>query len=240
MDARDTCLGRSGIGGPSTLPRRGTKNALTGRQESTSHWTTRRFEPIFRESCQSGSTHSYKTKPAGFWLRISIRRLGAFLLTQTMENRHQLGLDSYDRFSPNQDTLPKGGFGNLIAAPLQRKPRNEGKSVFVNTDMEPHPDQWSFLLGVKRFRLAELERLVAEAQKQGDIIGVRISAMDDADSDAESAPADRRLSEPRVVQGVRHSDGNAGRTVCRDSPFVLVSRNASCAPGGGSGCDHAA
>jgi hypothetical protein len=46
------------------------------------------------------------------------RRLGAFLLTQTMENRHQLGLDSYDRFFPNQDTLPKGGFGNLSAAPL--------------------------------------------------------------------------------------------------------------------------
>jgi hypothetical protein len=110
------------------------------------------------------------------------RRLGAFLLTQTMENRHQLGLDSYDRFFPNQDTLHKGGFGNLIAAPLQSKPRNEGKSVFVNTDMEPHPDQWTVLQGVKRLRLSDLETLVAEAQKQGDIIGVRISAMDDADS----------------------------------------------------------
>ena len=36
-----------------------------------------------------------------------------------MERRHQLGLDSYDRFFPSQDTMPKGGFGNLIALPLQ-------------------------------------------------------------------------------------------------------------------------
>jgi len=46
------------------------------------------------------------------------RRLGSLLLTRTMERRHQLGLDSYDRFFPNQDTMPKGGFGNLIALPL--------------------------------------------------------------------------------------------------------------------------
>ncbi len=139
------------------------------------------------------------------------RRLGAFLLTQTMENRHQIGLDSYDRFFPNQDTLPKGGFGNLIAAPLQRKPRNEGRSVFVNGSMEPHPDQWAFLLGVKRFRLSDLERLVAEAQKQGDIIGVRISAMDESDSpDPWTLPPSRKRPDrpidwpfPREVHVVR-------------------------------------
>ena len=139
------------------------------------------------------------------------RRLGAFLLTQTMENHHQIGLDSYDRFFPNQDTLPKGGFGNLIAAPLQRKPRNEGKSVFVNTDLEPHPDQWTFLQGVKRLRPSDLETLVAEAQKQGDIIGVRISAMDDADSpDPWTLPPSRKRPDrpidgpfPREVHVVR-------------------------------------
>ena|ERR1039458_1904000 len=31
----------------------------------------------------------------------------------------KLGLDSYDRFFPNQDTMSKGGLGNLIALPLQ-------------------------------------------------------------------------------------------------------------------------
>ena len=54
---------------------------------------------------------------------ITARKLGCVILTRTMERRHQLGLDSYDRFFPNQDTMPKGGFGNLIALPLQFAPR---------------------------------------------------------------------------------------------------------------------
>ena len=58
------------------------------------------------------------------------RKLGAAILTRTMERRHQLGLDSYDRFFPSQDTMPKGGFGNLIALPLQHLPRSHGNSVF--------------------------------------------------------------------------------------------------------------
>ncbi len=60
------------------------------------------------------------------------RRMGAFILTETMEQRPDIGLDSYDRFFPNQDTLPKGGFGNLIALPLQKGPREQGNSVFVD------------------------------------------------------------------------------------------------------------
>ncbi len=50
------------------------------------------------------------------------RRLGSYVLTETMERRPDLGLDSYDRLFPNQDTLPRGGFGNLIALPLQKRP----------------------------------------------------------------------------------------------------------------------
>ena len=59
----------------------------------------------------------------------SARKLGCYLLTKTMEGRHSIGLDSYDRLFPNQDTMPKGGFGNLIALPLQRNPRAVDKSV---------------------------------------------------------------------------------------------------------------
>ena len=51
-----------------------------------------------------------------------------------MERRHQVGLDSYDRFFPNQDTMPKGGIGNLIALNLQFAPRSEGNSVFIDSD----------------------------------------------------------------------------------------------------------
>src|SRR5437879_6272023 len=68
--------------------------------------------------------------------------MGCTLLTRTMERRHHLSLDSYDRFFPNQDTLPKGGFGNLIALPLQWMPRQNGNSLFVDDDLRPYPDQW--------------------------------------------------------------------------------------------------
>ena len=70
------------------------------------------------------------------------RRLGCALLTRTMERRHQIGLDSYDRFFPNQDTMPKGGFGNLIALPLQKASRDQGNSVFLDERLEPFADQW--------------------------------------------------------------------------------------------------
>jgi len=69
-----------------------------------------------------------------------------------MERRHQIGLDSYDRFFPSQDTMPKGGFGNLIALPLQRVPGEKGNSIFVNREFEPYPDQWMFLLGIERIQ----------------------------------------------------------------------------------------
>ncbi len=55
------------------------------------------------------------------------RKLGSHILTETMERRPDVGLQSYDRFFPNQDTLPKGGFGNLIALPLQKQPRELGQ-----------------------------------------------------------------------------------------------------------------
>ena len=66
------------------------------------------------------------------------RRLGSYVLTETMESRLDIGLDSYDRLFPNQDTLPSGGFGNLIALPLQRAARERGNSVFLDDTFSPH------------------------------------------------------------------------------------------------------
>jgi hypothetical protein len=72
---------------------------------------------------------------------ITARKLGCAILTRTMERRHQLGLDSYDRFFPSQDTMPKGGFGNLIALPLQAVPRKAGNSVFIDSNSRLTLDQ---------------------------------------------------------------------------------------------------
>jgi hypothetical protein len=75
------------------------------------------------------------------------RRFGAHLLTEAMDERPEIGLGSYDRMFPNQDTLPRGGFGNLIALPLQKAARNLGHSTFLDNTLEPFADQWAFLGG---------------------------------------------------------------------------------------------
>ena len=70
--------------------------------------------------------------------------MGNILLTKTME-KASLDLDSYDRLFPNQDTMPKGGFGNLIALPFQGQTQKDGNSLFVDDRFVPYPDQWAFL-----------------------------------------------------------------------------------------------
>lgn len=78
------------------------------------------------------------------------RRLGNTILTEAMERYGQMTFKSYDRFFPNQDRLPEGGLGNLVALPLQGKARKEGNSVFVDENFVAYEDQWNYLFGVKR------------------------------------------------------------------------------------------
>lgn len=87
-----------------------------------------------------------------------VRDVLSFALTLTMERNPSMGLDSYDRIFPCQSRVPHGGFGNLIALPLQGVPRQVGNSVFVNDDLVPHPDQWLFL---SELPLVTKERLIA-------------------------------------------------------------------------------
>lgn len=94
------------------------------------------------------------------------RQLGALLVGHTCDRTRQLSLSSYDRFFPNQDTLPKGGFGNLIALPLQKRPRERGGSVFVDETLAPHPDQWAFLASIRPLSRAELQAVLLRAGKE--------------------------------------------------------------------------
>lgn len=103
------------------------------------------------------------------------RKMGSYLLTETMEHYPDLRFSSYDRFFPNQDNMPAGGFGNLIALPLQRDPRQQGNSVFLDENFEPYPDQWHFLSAVRKMTHQEVETLVIEATKRGRITGLHIS-----------------------------------------------------------------
>ncbi|MGO8750765.1 MAG: TOTE conflict system archaeo-eukaryotic primase domain-containing protein [Thermoguttaceae bacterium] len=127
------------------------------------------------------------------------RRLGSHILTETMELRPDIGLDSYDRFFPNQDTLPQGGFGNLIALPLQKGPRERGNSVFLDEWGFPHPDQWAFLSTVRKIERSTVEEIVRDAERRGRVVGVRIASADEEDADPWTEPPSRRRKEPPLA-----------------------------------------
>ncbi len=156
------------------------------------------------------------------------RKIGCAILTRAMESRHQLGLDSYDRFFPNQDTMPKGGLGNLIALPLQKLPRADGNSVFVDTEFRPYGDQWTFLASVKRMPVSDAEAVVLEAQRNGDLVGVRITSGENEVQDPWTLPPSRRRPDrpipgpfPVQVQIVR---ANLLYIEKKDLPSAMLNR----------------
>jgi len=123
------------------------------------------------------------------------RKLGSHILTETMERRPDIGLDSYDRFFPNQDTLPQGGFGNLIALPLQKQPRKCGNSLFLDSDFAVYADQWAFLSSIRKINLSEVEAIVRDAEGRGRVIGVRLALVDEDDPTPWTAPPSGRRKE---------------------------------------------
>ena len=127
------------------------------------------------------------------------RKLGSALLTWTMEKRYQIGLDSYDRFFPNQDTLPKGGFGNLIALPFQKHSREAGNSLFLDSKLELYSDQWAYLSSITKMSLHQVETLVAKAMRRGEVLGIRMSeAGDEADQDPWTLPPSRKIMDSPI------------------------------------------
>jgi hypothetical protein len=112
---------------------------------------------------------------------VTARKMGCHLITMTMASRHELSLDSYDRLFPSQDTMPRGGFGNLIALPLQYGPRQERNSVFLDDDLTAYPDdeQWSVLASVQRVAAATVEKLASDATSDGTVVGMRIAETSD-------------------------------------------------------------
>ncbi len=107
------------------------------------------------------------------------RRLGTALLTATMERSGRLKLDSYDRMFPNQDSLPKGGFGNLIALPLQGQARRQGNSSFVDQNYIPYEDQWAYLSQITPISPEEVDDLL-RIHSKGDALGPLIPQEEEA------------------------------------------------------------
>ena len=157
------------------------------------------------------------------------RKLASAVLTRTMEQRYAMGLDSYDRLFPSQDTMPKGGFGNLIALPLQHGPRENGNSVFVDDGLRPYDDQWAFLSSIKRLAPDETQALLHKMYPAGDVINIKHSASDyDEASDPWIVPpsgrlAARDITEP-LPQSVSIKLGNLIYIEKRDLPDVFLDR----------------
>ena len=105
-------------------------------------------------------------------LAVKARRLGYAILTEAMSRNGKISFKSYDRFFPNQDTMPEGGLGNLVALPLQGNARKHGNSVFVDENFEPYPDQWEFLLNVGKLSeqlLEDILKKTANIQPLGEL-----------------------------------------------------------------------
>jgi superfamily II DNA or RNA helicase len=114
---------------------------------------------------------------------ISARKLGNTLLTKAMSFRHEIRFSSYDRMFPNQDFMPKGGFGNLIALPLQGGARIKGNSEFVDDNFKSHLDQWAYLASIKKLTLERINKILSKLCKE-----YGLGELGDAETDTEENP----------------------------------------------------
>ena len=151
------------------------------------------------------------------------RKLGSALLSLTCRNTRQLSLASYDRLFPNQDTMPRGGFGNLIALPLQKEPRRLGRSVFADEDFQPCPDQWAYLASVRTMSRKELEDAVLRLCGRGHPLDVAFADEEtgrtttdgpEPDADGTSAPWKRPAPQTAKLSG----------TLPHELPLILASQ----------------
>lgn len=92
------------------------------------------------------------------------RKLGTYLLYEAMDSSKGINFDSLDRMFPSQDFVPKNGYGNLIALPLQGNKAKEGKTVFVDNNFVPYDlkDQINALLSIKKIAEEEIDVLLKE------------------------------------------------------------------------------
>ena len=153
--------------------------------------------PVALEVSRSGNGAHAWIFFAGSVSARDARRLGTAIISHTCARTRQLKLTSYDRLFPNQDTMPKGGFGNLIALPLQKKPRENGCSVFVDAALRPYPDQWTFLASIRRMSPQDIEPAILKAT--GGVHPLDVTFIEEEDLKEpwkRSAPSNKKLCGP--------------------------------------------
>ncbi|MHB8845332.1 MAG: TOTE conflict system archaeo-eukaryotic primase domain-containing protein [Nitrospirota bacterium] len=166
----------------------------------------------FRETCESMNIpvaieRSRSGNGAHAWFffaepmpAATARIVGCYLLTETMSRRHQLSMESYDRLFPSQDTLTKGGFGNLISLPFQHEPRQKSNTVFLDENFTPYADQWEYLASIKKLQPEVIQRIANEAIRLDSVLGVPRDTDEDGDEQAPwSRTPSRRKPKKKVV-----------------------------------------
>lgn len=88
------------------------------------------------------------------------RKLGLKVLETAVNRSGSSKFDSFDRLFPNQDYMPKGGYGNLIALPLQRQSVEKGNSVFVDGAFHMYASQTAVLQSVRRYSRMEIVEVI--------------------------------------------------------------------------------
>jgi superfamily II DNA or RNA helicase len=139
------------------------------------------------------------------------RRLGTLIVARASSFHRGMKLSTYDRFFPNQDMCPKGGFGNLIALPLQQEPRKSGNTLFLDENFEPVSDQWVYLASLPKIDLAELQRLLETSCSQ---------EKDMETTESESLNFDEAALNV-IPQAVRRGDFKGTLKVLRNSQIVI-------------------
>lgn len=135
------------------------------------------------------------------------RKLGNTILTEAMKRNGRITFDSYDRFFPNQDKVPEGGFGNLIALPLQGKARKAGNSVFVDEQFLPFQDQWTYLYNVRKIDEGTVDTLLIQHQQE--------------DFGTLATSSENKPWEIPVIQDVTQEDFN-GRLIIHKSDRIYI------------------
>lgn len=126
------------------------------------------------------------------------RSLGTLILAKCSELNVRLSLDSYDRFFPSQDYLPKGGFGNLIALPLQKVSRDLGNSCFIDSEFNVIADQWEYLAQARRLSRSELQSIL-----DNHLPRIKIVSREDAFEDI-SWSTDQAILDKTTLEKIDH------------------------------------
>lgn len=91
---------------------------------------------------------------------LKVRKLGSLLIQEAMEGNKNLNFNSFDRMFPNQDYLPQGGFGNLIALPLRHDAYLKGNSSFINDLQQVIDHPIEYLASLPKLTEQQLDRIL--------------------------------------------------------------------------------